>query len=65
MECSGVPTQDGSSSSIDPYVTIMRLAQYTRGPSINPSLIASRTATSVNQVPPGTEILVTPDRSTC
>src|SRR6266849_2645898 len=35
-----------------------------RGPAISPSLMASRTPTSVNQVPPGTEMLVTPDRST-
>ena len=42
----------------------MRPAQCTRGPSMTPSLIASRTPTSVNQVPPGTEMLVTPDRST-
>src|SRR5438093_3797545 len=43
---------------------IMRPAQCTRGPSSTPSLIASRTPTSVNQVPPGTETLVTPARST-
>src|SRR5215470_18090306 len=42
----------------------MRLAQYTRGPSMRPRLMASRTATSVNQVPPGTEMLVTPERNT-
>src|SRR6266508_3954359 len=47
-----------------PYVMIMRPAQYMRGPSSTPSLMASRTPTSVNQVPPGTEMLVTPDRST-
>ena len=42
----------------------MRPATNMRGPSISPSLMASRTPTSVNQVPPGTEILVTPERST-
>src|SRR3981189_754811 len=42
----------------------MRPATYMRGPSIRPSLIASRMPTSVNQVPPGTEMLVTPERST-
>jgi len=42
----------------------MRPATYMRGPSISPSLMASRTPTSVNQVPPGTEMLVTPERST-
>ena len=42
----------------------MRPATNMRGPSISPSLMASRTPTSVNQVPPGTEMLVTPERST-
>jgi hypothetical protein len=42
----------------------MRPATNMRGPCIRPSRIASRTPTSVNQVPPGTEMLVTPARST-
>ena len=42
----------------------MRPATYMRRPSISPSLMPSRTPTSVNQVPPGTEMLVTPERST-
>ena len=35
-----------------------------RGPSTSPALIASRNPTSMNQVPPGMEMLVTPERST-
>src|SRR5262245_43019228 len=42
----------------------MRPATNMRGPSIKPSLMASRMPTSVNHVPPGTEMLVTPERST-
>ena len=42
----------------------MRPATYMRGPTMSPSLIASRIPTSVNQVPPGTEMLVTPARNT-
>ena len=42
----------------------MRPATNMRGPSITPSLMASRTPTSVKKVPPGTEMLVTPERST-
>jgi hypothetical protein len=43
---------------------IMRPATNMRGPAMRPSLMASRMPTSVNQVPPGTEIEVTPERST-
>ena len=35
-----------------------------RGPSTRPALMASRSPTSMNQVPPGMEMLVTPERST-
>ena len=35
-----------------------------RGPSIRPALIASRSATSMNHVPPGMDRLVTPERRT-
>ena len=42
----------------------MRPAANTRGPSTSPSPMASLTPTSVNHDPPGTEIAVTPARST-
>src|SRR5919109_1139919 len=65
MACSGVPTHDGSLSVMPPYVTMKRPAQAMRGPSIKPISMASRIATSLNQVPPGTAMLVTPVRKTC
>ena len=46
------------------WLMFFRIAQAIRGLSIKPSLNASRTATSVNHDPPGTEMLVTPARRT-
>ena len=36
-----------------------------RGPSNMPALMASRTAIATFQLPPGSQIAVTPERSTC
>ena len=41
-----------------------RLATTMRGPSNSPPDTASRTVTSVNHLPPGTAMLVTPARNT-
>jgi hypothetical protein len=41
-----------------------RPATTIRGPSNSPPSTASRTVTSVNHLPPGTAMLVTPARST-
>jgi hypothetical protein len=41
-----------------------RLATTIRGPSSSPPATASRTVTSVNHLPPGTAMPVTPARST-